>query len=153
MMGWKDTVTVLPSMMTRIAIKFAMQDGAPFAFDPTGSPGYLWHCHLLELAPSLPNGLALTSPFWLWMITLHTDLFIVLLLGQIGFKGRQHGYRGVAVQVCSERKRAAARCHPFWIFQEACDSAPTPLVVKAKFFSKLAEKKIKEAGGIVVLTT
>ncbi|KIY95849.1 60S ribosomal protein L27a-3 [Monoraphidium neglectum] len=27
-----------------------------------------------------------------------------------------------------------------------------PLVVKAKFFSKLAEKKIKEAGGAVVLT-
>lgn len=27
-----------------------------------------------------------------------------------------------------------------------------PLVVKAKFVSKLAEKKIKEAGGAVVLT-
>lgn len=27
-----------------------------------------------------------------------------------------------------------------------------PLVVKAKFFSKLAEKKIKEAGGAVILT-
>ncbi|KAI5073256.1 hypothetical protein GOP47_0011269 [Adiantum capillus-veneris] len=47
MVGWKDTVTILPSMMTRIAIRFTMQDGAPFAFDPTGSPGYLWHCHLL----------------------------------------------------------------------------------------------------------
>ncbi|MCO5562755.1 hypothetical protein L7F22_016387 [Adiantum nelumboides] len=32
------------------------------------------------------------------------------------------------------------------------DAPPTPLVVKAKFFSKLAEKKIKEAGGAVVLT-
>eukprot|EP00250_Pteridium_aquilinum_P033635 c5970_g1_i1 orf=374-814(-) len=32
------------------------------------------------------------------------------------------------------------------------DCPPTPLVVKAKFFSKLAEKKIKEAGGAVVLT-
>ncbi|KAI5065834.1 hypothetical protein GOP47_0018458 [Adiantum capillus-veneris] len=28
----------------------------------------------------------------------------------------------------------------------------TPLVVKAKFFSKLAEKKIKEAGGAILLT-
>jgi large subunit ribosomal protein L27Ae len=27
-----------------------------------------------------------------------------------------------------------------------------PVVVKAKFFSKLAEKKIKEAGGACVLT-
>ncbi|MCO5576750.1 hypothetical protein L7F22_030569 [Adiantum nelumboides] len=32
------------------------------------------------------------------------------------------------------------------------DAPPTPLVVKAKFFSKLAEKKIKEGGGAVVLT-
>ena len=32
------------------------------------------------------------------------------------------------------------------------EAPPTPLVVKAKFFSKLAEKKIKEAGGAVVLT-
>ncbi|MCO5556657.1 hypothetical protein L7F22_010208 [Adiantum nelumboides] len=39
-----------------------------------------------------PTGPALTSPFWLWMITWHIGLFIVLLLGQIGFKGRQDGY-------------------------------------------------------------
>ena len=32
------------------------------------------------------------------------------------------------------------------------EAPPSPLVVKAKFFSKLAEKKIKEAGGAVVLT-
>ncbi|KAI5061515.1 hypothetical protein GOP47_0024020 [Adiantum capillus-veneris] len=32
------------------------------------------------------------------------------------------------------------------------DAPPTPLVVKAKFFSKLAEKKIKEASGAVLLT-
>lgn len=28
----------------------------------------------------------------LWMITWHVGLFIVLTLGQIGFKGRQDGY-------------------------------------------------------------
>ncbi|MCO5607292.1 hypothetical protein L7F22_061485 [Adiantum nelumboides] len=33
------------------------------------------------------------------------------------------------------------------------DAPPTPLIVNAKFFSKLAEKKIKQAGGVVVLTT
>ncbi|KAH7291346.1 hypothetical protein KP509_29G012700 [Ceratopteris richardii] len=32
------------------------------------------------------------------------------------------------------------------------DPPPKPVVVKAKFFSKLAEKKIKEAGGAVMLT-
>lgn len=32
------------------------------------------------------------------------------------------------------------------------DLPTQPMVVKAKFFSKLAEKKIKEAGGAVILT-
>ncbi|KAI5072346.1 hypothetical protein GOP47_0012452 [Adiantum capillus-veneris] len=31
------------------------------------------------------------------------------------------------------------------------DAPPTPLVVKANFFSKLVEKKIKEASGAVLL--
>ncbi|XP_024396965.1 photosystem I subunit O [Physcomitrium patens] len=44
-----------------------------------------------ELA-HFPTGPALTSPFWLWMVTWHVGLFIVLTLGQIGFKGRQDGY-------------------------------------------------------------
>ncbi|CAM6084630.1 unnamed protein product [Calypogeia fissa] len=39
-----------------------------------------------------PTGPALTSPFWLWMITWHLGLFIVLTFGQIGFKGRKDGY-------------------------------------------------------------
>ncbi|KAH7441494.1 hypothetical protein KP509_03G040600 [Ceratopteris richardii] len=47
MVGWKDTVTALPEMMTRIAIKFSTRDGSPFGFDATAPPGYLWHCHLL----------------------------------------------------------------------------------------------------------
>ncbi|KAG0566852.1 hypothetical protein M758_7G085600 [Ceratodon purpureus] len=44
-----------------------------------------------ELA-HFPTGPALTSPFWLWMLTWHVGLFVVLTLGQIGFKGRQDGY-------------------------------------------------------------
>lgn len=47
MLGWKDTVTMLPSIVTRIVIRFTTQEGTPFAFDATASPGYLWHCHLL----------------------------------------------------------------------------------------------------------
>ncbi|KAJ7568385.1 hypothetical protein O6H91_01G079900 [Diphasiastrum complanatum] len=39
-----------------------------------------------------PTGPALNSQFWLWMITWHLGLFIVLTLGQIGFKGRQDQY-------------------------------------------------------------
>ncbi|KAH7289849.1 hypothetical protein KP509_30G021300 [Ceratopteris richardii] len=39
-----------------------------------------------------PTGPALSSPFWLWMVTWHLGLFICLTLGQIGFKGRSDGY-------------------------------------------------------------
>ncbi|XXG62624.1 hypothetical protein AAC387_Pa05g0948 [Persea americana] len=39
-----------------------------------------------------PTGPALTSQFWLWMITWHLGLFICLTFGQIGFKGRTDGY-------------------------------------------------------------
>jgi photosystem I subunit PsaO len=44
-----------------------------------------------ELA-HFPTGPALTSPFWLYLITWHLGLFIVLTFGQIGFKGRKDGY-------------------------------------------------------------
>ncbi|KAK6926542.1 hypothetical protein RJ641_008261 [Dillenia turbinata] len=44
-----------------------------------------------ELA-HFPTGPALTSPFWLWLITWHLGLFITLTFGQIGFKGRTEGY-------------------------------------------------------------
>eukprot|EP00262_Sarcandra_glabra_P020428 TRINITY_DN811_c0_g1_i2.p1 TRINITY_DN811_c0_g1~~TRINITY_DN811_c0_g1_i2.p1 ORF type:complete len:147 (+),score=10.11 TRINITY_DN811_c0_g1_i2:123-563(+) len=36
-----------------------------------------------------PTGPALTSQFWLWMITWHFGLFLCLTFGQIGFKGRK----------------------------------------------------------------
>ncbi|PKA65393.1 hypothetical protein AXF42_Ash005727 [Apostasia shenzhenica] len=39
-----------------------------------------------------PTGPALTSPFWLWLITWHLGLFLVLTFGQIGFKGRAEEY-------------------------------------------------------------
>jgi photosystem I subunit PsaO len=50
---------------------------------------------LASIGPELahfPTGPSLTSPFWLWLITWHLGLFIVLTLGQIGFKGRKDGY-------------------------------------------------------------
>ncbi|GMN61126.1 hypothetical protein TIFTF001_030220 [Ficus carica] len=44
-----------------------------------------------ELA-HFPTPPALTSQFWLWLITWHLGLFIVLTFGQIGFKGRTEDY-------------------------------------------------------------
>eukprot|EP00897_Mesotaenium_endlicherianum_P003054 jgi/Mesen1/2777/ME000170S01886 len=38
-----------------------------------------------------PSPPALTSDFWLWLLTWHIGLFVVLLLGQVGFKGRADG--------------------------------------------------------------
>ncbi|PON65241.1 Photosystem I PsaO [Trema orientale] len=44
-----------------------------------------------ELA-HFPTPPALTSQFWLWLVTWHLGLFIVLTFGQIGFKGRTDDY-------------------------------------------------------------
>ncbi|HEY5477707.1 MAG TPA: multicopper oxidase, partial [Tepidiformaceae bacterium] len=58
--GWKDTVKMNSNEVTRILVRFAPQDAPAsvtpgvnaFPFDPTasgpGSPGYVWHCHMLE---------------------------------------------------------------------------------------------------------
>ncbi|XP_042510067.1 photosystem I subunit O [Macadamia integrifolia] len=39
-----------------------------------------------------PSPPALTSQFWLWLITWHFGLFLCLTFGQIGFKGRSEEY-------------------------------------------------------------
>jgi FtsP/CotA-like multicopper oxidase with cupredoxin domain len=55
--GWKDTIKMLPSTVTRIVARWApvdtqvggVQPGQNlFAFDPTRGPGYLLHCHILD---------------------------------------------------------------------------------------------------------
>jgi FtsP/CotA-like multicopper oxidase with cupredoxin domain len=60
--GWKDTVQMNPGEVTVIRVRFAPQDapttggGAPAAgtnlypFNPTlaTSPGYVWHCHIID---------------------------------------------------------------------------------------------------------
>jgi FtsP/CotA-like multicopper oxidase with cupredoxin domain len=52
--AWKDTVLMHPGEVTRILVRFAPQDATAvpgtnsFAFDPTVTPGYVWHCHILE---------------------------------------------------------------------------------------------------------
>ena len=47
-MGWKDTLQMNPGEVTTIRVRFASQDGLPFAFDPTAGPGYVWHCHIID---------------------------------------------------------------------------------------------------------
>ncbi|CAD6260995.1 unnamed protein product [Miscanthus lutarioriparius] len=44
-----------------------------------------------ELA-HFPTPPPVTSQFWLWLVTWHLGLFIVLTFGQIGFKGRTEDY-------------------------------------------------------------
>ncbi|MFL5270155.1 MAG: multicopper oxidase family protein [Stellaceae bacterium] len=55
--GWKDTIRMLPGEVTRIVVRWAPQDieisrvtaGINlYPFDPTGAPGYVWHCHILD---------------------------------------------------------------------------------------------------------
>lgn len=55
--GWKDTVRMNPGQVTRILIRYAPQSVPQcwvrpgdnlYPFDPTVSPGYVWHCHILD---------------------------------------------------------------------------------------------------------
>ncbi|WP_052434916.1 multicopper oxidase family protein [Streptacidiphilus melanogenes] len=55
--GWKDTVNIMPGMVTRVIARWAptaIRAGAVkpgenrFDFDPTEGPGYVWHCHIID---------------------------------------------------------------------------------------------------------
>jgi FtsP/CotA-like multicopper oxidase with cupredoxin domain len=54
--GWKDTATMLPGQVTRIAVRWAPMflpattppEDAFYAFDPNGGNGYVWHCHIID---------------------------------------------------------------------------------------------------------
>lgn len=56
--GWKDTVVMMPGQVTRIAVRFAPLDIPvaapvssqvyPFNPNPTGTNGYVWHCHIID---------------------------------------------------------------------------------------------------------
>jgi FtsP/CotA-like multicopper oxidase with cupredoxin domain len=54
--GWKDTVTMYPGQVTRIAVRWAPTDvaagtapaSATYPFDPNGGHGYVWHCHIVD---------------------------------------------------------------------------------------------------------
>jgi FtsP/CotA-like multicopper oxidase with cupredoxin domain len=54
--GWKDTVTMLPGQVTRIAVRWAPMSlpaatlpmNAYYPFSPDGGHGYVWHCHIID---------------------------------------------------------------------------------------------------------
>jgi FtsP/CotA-like multicopper oxidase with cupredoxin domain len=57
--GWKDTVVVMPGMVTRLSVRWAPTDipvggiggntaTLHFPFDPGGDHGYVWHCHIID---------------------------------------------------------------------------------------------------------
>ncbi|XP_059430509.1 photosystem I subunit O [Corylus avellana] len=61
------------------------------AIDGKSLTGLFFESIGTELA-HFPTPPALTSQFWLWLITWHFGLFVVLTFGQIGFKGRTDEY-------------------------------------------------------------
>ncbi|KAK9122841.1 hypothetical protein Sjap_012443 [Stephania japonica] len=52
----------------------------------------LFFASIGEELSHFPTGPALSSPFWLWLVTWHIGLFLCLTFGQIGFKGRTESY-------------------------------------------------------------
>jgi len=55
--GWKDTATMYPGEVTRLAVRFAPTDipnsvtdsaSLGYPFDPDDGHGYVWHCHILD---------------------------------------------------------------------------------------------------------
>lgn len=55
--GWKDTAIANPDEVLRLRIRFAPQYASLYAtkpgynafpFDPYASPGYVWHCHIID---------------------------------------------------------------------------------------------------------
>jgi len=51
--GWKDTFIMLPGEVTTVIVRWAPQDATAsgknyYDFDPSGGPGYVWHCHIVD---------------------------------------------------------------------------------------------------------
>ncbi|KAK9052221.1 hypothetical protein SSX86_028849 [Deinandra increscens subsp. villosa] len=47
--GWKNVYKMHPGYVTKIIVKFAyIHTNAPYPFDATAEPGYVYHCHMLD---------------------------------------------------------------------------------------------------------
>ncbi|KAF8390049.1 hypothetical protein HHK36_024570 [Tetracentron sinense] len=46
---WKNSVKIQPGYQTTVVVKFNLVDtNAPYPFDATAEPGYVFHCHILD---------------------------------------------------------------------------------------------------------
>ncbi|KAK6931874.1 Multicopper oxidase, type 1 [Dillenia turbinata] len=46
---WKNSVKIMPGYQTTVVVKFNLvENGAPYPFDATAEPGYVYHCHILD---------------------------------------------------------------------------------------------------------
>nr|DAD19294.1 TPA_asm: hypothetical protein HUJ06_020757 [Nelumbo nucifera] len=46
---WKNSVKIDPGYQTTVVVKFNLVDtGAPYPFDATAEPGFVYHCHILD---------------------------------------------------------------------------------------------------------
>ncbi|KAJ8758539.1 hypothetical protein K2173_000260 [Erythroxylum novogranatense] len=47
--GWKNVYKLTPGYVTKIAVRFGyVHTDAPYTFDATAEPGYVYHCHILD---------------------------------------------------------------------------------------------------------
>ncbi|KAB2621159.1 multicopper oxidase LPR1-like [Pyrus ussuriensis x Pyrus communis] len=47
--GWKNVFKMRPGTVTKILLRLAyIHSNASYEFDPTGEPGYVYHCHILD---------------------------------------------------------------------------------------------------------
>ncbi|XP_044494609.1 multicopper oxidase LPR1-like [Mangifera indica] len=47
--GWKNVYKIMPGYVTKIVVRFSyIHSNAPYPFDATAEPGYVYHCHILD---------------------------------------------------------------------------------------------------------
>ncbi|XVF85332.1 hypothetical protein PTKIN_Ptkin17bG0109300 [Pterospermum kingtungense] len=47
--GWKNVYKMMPGYVTKILVRFSyIHSNTSYSFDPTGMPGYVYHCHILD---------------------------------------------------------------------------------------------------------
>lgn len=46
--GWKNVFKMQPNFITSMLVRFSLLDMKPFPFNASASPGYAYHCHILD---------------------------------------------------------------------------------------------------------
>ncbi|KAG2320126.1 hypothetical protein Bca52824_013339 [Brassica carinata] len=96
-----ETHLLKPTLRAKNPLRVAGASGGRFTWNwlrrdlnvvGFGLIGWLAPIHIGTELAHFPTPPALTSQFWLWLVTWHLGLFICLTFGQIGFKGRTEDY-------------------------------------------------------------